>query len=228
MKTLIFTLLCTLIHVGTTFGKTITIDNLNIRPNSRFSYSLDKKNGTIKTQPGYTVPTTAQSGNSIVVPLRLDDLDLDGTGGHNDYIDFTLRVIPFHEQVQWSGTELKNRGTMTPGDGLTFMITCVSLSPGTKGSVCFDGFTSASIQGSNWHNGSYDVSMDINGITISGIGTTDADSPSKTYRLANNAFMNQILTCNHVAIGPSGGLISVREFDLQFTHTSQSLPVLQN
>lgn len=212
---------------GFSFGITITVDNLNIRPDNQFAYQeIETSSGTVRAHPDYPVPTRTQYGNPINVRLRLENLDLDGIGGNDDYIDFTLCAAPASGKVIWTELGWGIGKSMSPGTSLTFSIIDVSLSTGTIGSVQFDGFTSAAIQGSDWENGTYDISLDINGQTISAIDSIGGGPSTETHRLANHAFLDQTLKCDNARIGPNGGMITAREFDLQFTYTKDSKPMV--
>ena len=156
--------------------------------------------------------------------LRWSGLDLDGVGVANDFIDFTLRAVPLAGNVRWTdlgwGQTGGGGGTLNPGESLVFTMENLSATSDVAGTLNFDGFTSGAIQGSDFADGAFDLSADLNGQSIVATDNIPGGSNTGTFRLANNAFLAQTVTFDNVAVGADGGILTAREFDFQFSFTT--------
>ncbi|VGO17462.1 hypothetical protein PDESU_06058 [Pontiella desulfatans] len=211
--------------------KTLTINDLYTRPDTNQFVYGGSYEGVIELQPDAPVMQGAQYANPIEIPIRWSNLNLDGEGGTDDWIDFTLRAVPAAEaSAVWQNAGFGDGWNInTNGEGLTFTVADVSVGSNTAGSVKFDGFTSAAVLVSDYSDPkSWDVSIDINGITISSVVTNQGGSGNTTMKVAENAFTNQtLLVDNPVIPDPSDefyGEIVVRHLDMMFTWTSEEAP----
>lgn len=173
--------------------------------------------GTLAYHPGYSTPGANTTAPSFDIDFRWSGLTLDAVGTGDDYIDFTLRVVPDPAvDVYWSGTGFNPGGGFGSGKSLVFSITNVVLSAGTTGTVSFAGFTSGTIIGTDW-SAPYliDCGLDVNGHALH-TGTYTGSS-TKRVSLANNSFLDQTLVVDNAVVTAGSALL--RAMDFQFTYT---------
>lgn len=206
--------------------KTISVDDLFIRPGdtNQLVHSGTWSTGTLDKHPDYNIPGATIHDNPIEIDMRWSGLDLDGVGGTNDYIDFTLKYVGKTTASWLFGGNFGDNWAMNGTDELTVTVTNISLSSGTEGSVEFSGFTSAAVFGADFGDGMFDVSMDVNGLTVSCLDTNAADGKNnQKVNLPNNSFLTNTLVCNNPVYGPLGEggneEIYLRQVDFQFTYT---------
>lgn len=140
-------------------------------PISRFSGFSDL--GTFEVSPNAPLfPKGNSPSPSDQAQFRIGDLDLDGVGGNDDYIEFTVRYESARDGasglVNWSGSGIGVQGDLSPGneEALTVSVVSVFLSPGTAGAATFDGFSAAGLYlGGN--GVMTDGQADVNGISYS-------------------------------------------------------------
>jgi hypothetical protein len=126
------------------------IDAITSEPISQFSGAADL--GILTVSPNAPLfPTGNIPSPSDQAQFRISDLNLDGVGINDDYIEFTVRYEAARDGssglVNWSGSGIGVQGDLSPGnaEALTVSIVNVYLSPGTTGAATFDGFSSAGI-----------------------------------------------------------------------------------
>ena len=200
-----------------------SVDNLNIRPDATFKYVGTETSGSIGLQPGESYSGTVNA-DPVDVKMRWSGLDLDGVGGANDHVDFTLSGDALSGNTQFSGLGWGQGFGLGPGESLTFSIKDISASSDTPGTITFDGFTSGAIQGSDFGDGAYDLTVDLNGNSLSAVDSVGGGSTTATYQLANNSFTSPTLVFDNVVVGADGGTATVREFDFGFSFVNVPEP----
>lgn len=210
-------------------AKIMTINNLDVRPDATFLYGSPVTEGTLAAQPGWTVPTGNVQANPMEIFLRWSGLNLDDAGGADDYIDFTLKLTPKNgPNVTWTGGSFGDNWKMNGTDELTATVTDISVSTNTSGTVAFEGFTSASILAADYADGLYDLSLDINGLTVSAVDTNGTPPNNETVQLPDNSFTNTTLIANNPVYNqPTNGnpVVYLRNFDLMFSWNTNAPPV---
>jgi len=208
---------------------TLTATELNFRPDGNIYPSSGIENlGEIIVQPGFDLANAVESP-TMDFKFRWRDLDLDGSGGNDDYFDFTIRASSgTGEDIYFNGQGLGIRGNgssaLDPGDALTIEVVNVQLSAATPGLVSFDGFTGAGfmVSGYNANNEARttaSASADVNGnnltIVVDGYGYTWDLAQTDFGSLASSVvFDNIVKRSGTVTPNPFG-----RNYDLQFTYT---------
>ena len=136
--------------------KLLKSNNLNLRPDTLFVYPNQSgpnkggsNGGEIIAQPGFDA-TMVEVGPTTDFLLRWSELDLDGVGANDDYVDFTLRAtaVDSEENVTFGGEGFGIAGGGSYGldedEQLKFEVVDFSVSPGTgSGTLAFDGFSGA-------------------------------------------------------------------------------------
>lgn len=212
---------------------TVNISNLRIfqgtdvateEPRSRFTGGVDL--GTMLVSPNAPLfPKGNTSSPSNQAQFRIEDLDLDGVGAFDDWIEFTVSYNASRDgsssNVNWSGAGHGVQGDLSPGneEALTVTIENIFLSPGTAGAASFDGFTSAGMYlGANGTivNGE----ADVNGTTY----TDRVDATAGfTFNIGQTALTNaQSVVVDNVQV--SDGDFRLRTIDFSITYDPNGTP----
>ncbi|MEM1084894.1 MAG: PEP-CTERM sorting domain-containing protein [Verrucomicrobiota bacterium] len=201
---------------------TISIVNFEVRDNATFNNAFSGGGDAATADLSATLPLDGGTSGSSVVTWS--NLDLDGIGGTDDVVTFTLTGTSTgtgtitHDGLGWGAAA--NFGA---GESLVMTIGSVSVTGGsaTTGSIVFDGFTAGTvIEFAGANADTVGSTMDINGNTV-------------TANLPNAAgFQNQNLSSGAFALTPSltydnfvdGGTTGFAGFrarghDVQFTFT---------
>ncbi|MFD2256167.1 PEP-CTERM sorting domain-containing protein [Luteolibacter algae] len=217
---------------------TITATGLNFRPTSQSvpdglypnqgtSTQGGTNTGLLRFASGPGTGTTAPAGNNDLGSYNFvwSGLDIDGVGGTNDYINFTISVTATGGSgtVRFDGQGLGVTGGINSGlqsgETLSFTLTSVSSNVGSVTSFGFTGAgygTSASTASGPTTATS---SADINGVTV----TNDLAGTTEGYRYfvkeidfasTQTVLFNNIVHTSGTA-DPTGW---ARTFDLSFTH----------
>lgn len=222
----LFAALASLSLAPLTYGETITVDDLRVWESVNINNpSGIPSEGTLGYAPGHTAPSNGNNAPPVDFQLRLSDLDLDGVGGTNDYVDFTLTFSAARDtnpQVNVTGAGIGVTGDLSPGDNeaLTVSVSSVSLSPGTLGSIGFDGFTATALY------------LGGNGIVTSGQADVNGNTITDGFDATGGFTFN--ITEQPLAGLPSSVLIDNvqasdgdfrwRTSDLQFNYTPVEVP----
>ncbi|MEM9080301.1 MAG: DUF1800 family protein, partial [Verrucomicrobiota bacterium] len=221
----------------------LTANNLNFRssgliyPNNGTAGQGGASSGTIVTQPGFNLSSVSLSPTTDFL-FRWTDLDLDGTGGNNDYFDFTVRAstgtsddVTFtSEGIAVSNNGHNGHNGLNPGETLTFEVVDVQLSPNTGGSISFDAFTgggffaSANASPSNTvahasglvNQVSYSVSLNGGADYTSSTTEFTLNQPASTLVFSNVSYLPVGTPNPPITIEP---IARARNFDLQFSYT---------
>ena len=229
---------------------TLTFDNFSYRNTAPTNFFGTPSTGEIVIDPdaGFTIP--GGGARILEVPLRWQDLDLDGVGGNDDYINFTLRFTGNEGTIAVSnqGVGLKSgpnsiNNNVNPGEEMLVEIVNPVLSPGTAGAATIDGFSEGGIGGGG--NGpdpdptngftSFELNSSPGSFTILDptsalqytVGTVSLGG------LAPSLYYNNIVATPLGDPIPDGGgenatiLLSnrVRQFDFQISHDPSGTPV---
>ncbi len=98
--------------------------------------------GTLQLAPGQVLPTAGtdvltDADGDLVTRVRIGNLDLDGVGGDNDYIefDYSLGLTPGDNVHILDDGIGVNGGGLPTGETLAVTVENLTLSPGTAGSL---------------------------------------------------------------------------------------------
>ncbi|MGJ8726626.1 MAG: DUF1800 family protein [Roseibacillus sp.] len=200
--------------------------NGNIYPNNGSANQGGTNQGDIIVRPGFNLSTVSLSPATDFL-FRWTDLDLDGLGGNNDFVDFTVRATSgTSDDITFGGEGIaidnNGSGALDPGETLTFEIVDVQLSANTAGSVNFDGFIGAGFFASGNNGGGTttgEISCSLNGnpatVNLNGTGYTNATTHLTFGSPALSAVFSNIVHTPGT-ISPNG---RARDFDLKFTYT---------
>ncbi|BCX46207.1 hypothetical protein HAHE_01150 [Haloferula helveola] len=201
---------------------TITIDNLRVIPTGGLVQGSPSE-GTLVANGAF--PGEFNQGTPTDAPIRIDGLDLDGVGGNDDYIDFTLRFEATRDsnpQVNWTGAGQGVTGDLSPGnlEELTITVVDIVAKPGLAGFANFDGFTAASL----YLGGSgiiTDGEADINGTPVA--DTFDATG-GFTFNVTELALPGTPATVVIDNVVASDGDFRFRQCDISITYDPNALP----
>ncbi|MEM9481387.1 MAG: hypothetical protein AAGA58_17185 [Verrucomicrobiota bacterium] len=215
--------------VLTTSGLSLRPDAFYVYPNTVGANQGGANRGEITGPPGFDT-TTITFGTTTDFPLRWSDLDLDNTGTNDDYIDFILRATSnTSDNVSFSGEGIGIGDGTTAGldfgEVLSFEVVEVLLSPGTPGSVTFDGFSEgvffASANGGVDNTTIGSAMALVNGITVQidldGIGYEPGTSA------ASFPLTDTVVFSNPTYTGPNIPTGRAREFEFQFTYSQEAV-----
>lgn len=148
--------------------KTIAVDELRVWQHNDMSsrFTGFSSEGNLVLQPGAAFPS-GNAGPTSSAEMRIEGIDLDGVGGADDYIDFSLRFDAAREtnpQTNWSGAGIAVNGDFfEPHEQLTVSVLVTDVS--VDGWVTLDGFTAATL-----YLGGNDIptngQTDLNGTTV--------------------------------------------------------------
>ncbi|MFC7337289.1 DUF1800 family protein [Haloferula chungangensis] len=215
----------------------LTTDDFNFRSNGGiYPTGGGASEGEIVARPGFNLASVSTEPTTDFI-FRWQKLDLDGSGGTDDYFDFTIRASTgTSDAVAFTseGLAVANNGSsgFDPDESLTFTVVDVQLSPGTAGSVAFEAFTGAGFFASA--NASPEdtvghVSGDVNEVNHSvflngGPGYTHSTThftlgtPSLTLVFDNISYLPVgSPTSPPTTVVP---LARARDFDLRFSYTA--------
>ena len=206
---------------------TITADEFNFRPDGKiYPAGGDTNLGDIIVRPGFDLSNVTESSTTDFL-FRWTNLDLDGSGGNDDYFDFTIRASSgTSDAINFNGQGIAIQGngssSLNAGEELTFQVVSVQLSPSTLGTVSFDGFTGAGFFASgNRSSGSTTASAtgDVNGINL----RVDINGTGYTWDVTRTSFASPASAVVFDNVVRIDGTVSpsafARDTDLQFTFT---------
>lgn len=199
--------------------KTLIADNFNPRLTSIFG---TPDTGTIQFRsngPHSATLPSSPSPSPWTVDFQWTGLDLDGVGGTDDTIYFSLAASgSINGFASTSNIQAGNSGwgalnaILDAGESMDFKITDVSVSAGTSGSVVFDGFTSARLIKLTPIDTGVAATGTVNSV-VAAFASTDAQYITKGASF-NSPTHHVVLACT----GQDGINLAARDFDLQFTY----------
>lgn len=229
------------------FGQTtLTMNDFSYRSTSSTDFFGTPSEGELVIDPdsGFVVP--GGGARILEVPLRWQNIDLDGDTFADDYINFTLRFTGNEGQVAVSnqGVGLKLGSTSTSDnldDGEEILVELVNpvLSPGLAGAAVIDGFTEAGFGGGgiadpSWGHASFEVNGIASDLTVGNgdstykYGVTNVDLLAPT----TSAFFRNVVRTAIGATIPTNSETAtmnltnrVRQFDFQITYDPSGTPV---
>lgn len=217
-------------------GQTTRINITNLRifqgtdaatsePISRFSGNSDL--GFLSVSPNAPLfPKGNTSSPSNQAQFRIGELDLDGVGSFDDYIEFTVSFNASRDggsgNVNWAGAGHGVQGDLSPGndEALTVTIENIILSTGTAGAASFDGFSSAGIYLGTTGGIVVNGEVDVNGITYT-------DTVDGTAGFAFNIGQTSLNAASSVVVDNvvlSEGDLRLRTVDFSITYDPNGTP----
>jgi len=213
---------------------TVTLDNFSVRTGAgALIFGPDASNTTVLdvvdspdagAVSGFTGSTTLL-GQPLDIVLQVANQDLDGVGGNNDTLFFTLRAAARNSVGATVNARIFNQG-FDPGFGfgtndLTLSLIGVSAATDLVGTTAFDGFTQATIGAGLGGGAAFSNSVDINGTTV-----TASSAGGGGFNFVQNFtnFGTPQTTLLYDNANVSGGSLVARQHDLQFTFTATAVP----
>ncbi|MEO0965801.1 MAG: PEP-CTERM sorting domain-containing protein [Planctomycetota bacterium] len=205
-------------------GETITVDNLRVWHQVVAANPVGvPSSGSLGFQSGFTPPAQGNNPTPTDFDLEISGLDLDGVGGNDDSILFTLRHTATrtnNPQVNVDGLGIGVTGDLSPEafefEALVLSVVDVALSPGTAGTIAFDGFTAQNLilAGTNIP---VSAQADVNGTTVT--LANDFTGQGFQFFTQETAFGSPAATLTIDNVTDSTGNFRHRDSDLSFTYT---------
>ncbi len=212
----------------------MTLDNFSVRTgNAVLIHGPDASNTTVTDvvdspdngPVSSFMSNTTLRGTPLDIVLQVANQDLDGIGGNNDTLFFTLRAEARNNLAAAVDALVVDQG-FHPGfafgtNDLTLSVVSVSATTDLAGATTFDGFTEATIGAGRGSGNAFTNSVDINGNTVT---ASFAGGTGYNFVQTALAFGTPQATLLYDNASTTGGSLVARQHDLQFSFSPVAVP----